>query len=130
MAEQTREYRIGHTESIYLTRFGQIGMRAYFEVASGRKPASDLENKLRAHVPATDDDALGLRFALLGIEMARRSKGAAGNITAETAATVRAMKALEDETLDRPAPATAPAQPDTCRHGVSYAAVCAACDEE
>lgn len=127
MAEQTREYRISHTESIYLTRFGQAGMRAFAEVLSGRQTADALAAKLAGHTPPTDDEALALRFALLGIDLAR---AATGSFRHDQAAAIRAMKALEHETLGRPAPVIVPAQPDTCRHGIAYAAVCAACDAE
>lgn len=129
MSEQTREYRAGKT-SVYLTRFGQAGLASYAEVMTRKQTAAALAARLGSHRPATADDALGLRFALLGVEMARTATGTATSAERDRAALLTALAALEDATLTPPAAPVAVAQPTTCRHGVAFTASCPACDED
>lgn len=127
--ETTREYRI-NSESVYLTKFGQAGLAAYSAIVSKQRTADALEAGLSSHKPVTADDALGLRFALAGVAAARAGGGSAATSEADRAAAIRAMAALEAETIARPAPVAAPAQSETCRHGVSIDAACAECDAD
>jgi hypothetical protein len=126
MSEQTREYRIG-SQGVYLTRFGQAGMAAWSEIMTGHQTADALEARLQAHTPASDDDALGLRFALRGVELARTAKVASER---DRAAAIRAMATLEAETVARPAVPVVPKQQETCHHGVSFDATCPQCDAD
>lgn len=117
-------------ERIYLTQFGRIGMQAYAQVVSGKRTVDELAAELRATSHQDENKALAVRFALLGVEQARAAGGTKAilDLAARDAA-VRALKALEDEIFVYPAPPPAPVQPDTCRHGVSFAVACSQCGE-
>lgn len=122
MGEQTYEYRGPRlSDSIYLTRFGVTGMRAWSEIMTERQTADAMSAKLAASAPTSPEAALAFQFAARGIELARTK--------ATQWATAQAMQAMEAELLPTRPAAVAPAQPDTCRHGVSYAAVCPQCEE-
>lgn len=129
--EQTREYRFGK-QSVYLTRFGQMGVRSYFEVIGGKQTAAALAAKFNAARPVAADEQLALRFGLLGVELASKATPHFGakHTEQEEAGMYTAMAALEAETVNRPAPVAPISQPATCRHGIPFTATCAICDED